>query len=487
MHTSKITCYSNLLSRFKLMVLPQTTRTMAQQLRTPRDYNYTVSQRQTNSKTSLPLGTVVLLERLTNPKSRHLNGKYAKIISPFNTKSNRYLVELLNTPSNNKGNVHVENMSVITMPEQKQKSTKQNYHATAMASININVNGSKHSINNKPNGNYSTVTNNNLSTMASPNVTGMNVKENKENVVIRPRMNTARFFSCKVMKSQQNRLNGKLMKDFETILNGNCIYIPKFYNKIRSETIFNQLIKDMNKYNPPKNDPVLNKWNSKEKIERNQKRLVFYSTHGEYAQSLSQLQSKFKQTTNKHKNNSNRNNNKHINNHNYKSESERKTNNDDDNDGDSSESNKNENENDSKVKNKFLSPIFEQVCNDLSEYFDVNIYVTLLNYYENGNIVTGYHSDRLTHSKMNMTIGISFGSTRNLCFLHPDSQVKFSIPQRSGDVFAFTTLVNSKFKHGVPKMNKKSVGPRFSVIVFGSRRALNQRNSGSDERAFNNC
>lgn len=50
-----------------------------------------------------------------------------------------------------------------------------------------------------------------------------------------------------------------------------------------------------------------------------------------------------------------------------------------------------------------------------------------------------------------------------------------------GDVFAFTTLANQKFQHGVPKTKMKS-GPRFSVIVWGRRLSLNERNSAVQER-----
>ena len=60
--------------------------------------------------------------------------------------------------------------------------------------------------------------------------------------------------------------------------------------------------------------------------------------------------------------------------------------------------------------------------------------------------------------------------------MHPKSSELFGIPQRNGDVFAFTDIVNSKFQHGIPKATQ-NVGERFSIIAWGKRNNLNERNS----------
>jgi hypothetical protein len=65
--------------------------------------------------------------------------------------------------------------------------------------------------------------------------------------------------------------------------------------------------------------------------------------------------------------------------------------------------------------------------------------------------------------------------------LHPGTGATFDFPQNNGDIFAFTSLANQKFQHGVPKANTK-VGPRFSIIAWGRRRTINERNSGLDEQ-----
>ncbi len=46
------------------------------------------------------------------------------------------------------------------------------------------------------------------------------------------------------------------------------------------------------------------------------------------------------------------------------------------------------------------------------------------------------------------------------------------------------TTQNSKFQHGVPKLkgNPERAGPRFSIIAWGRRRSLNERNSSETAR-----
>jgi len=57
--------------------------------------------------------------------------------------------------------------------------------------------------------------------------------------------------------------------------------------------------------------------------------------------------------------------------------------------------------------------------------------------------------------KEDFTVGASFGGERSLAFQHPSGH-EFTIPQRNGDIFAFTSKVNKCFKHGVPKVGMAS-------------------------------
>ncbi len=101
-----------------------------------------------------------------------------------------------------------------------------------------------------------------------------------------------------------------------------------------------------------------------------------------------------------------------------------------------------------------------------------------------------YHHDSHAFSggkKEDFTVGASFGSTRELAFKHVASGQIFSFPQGNGDIFAFDSEVNKAFQHGVPKMKggeEKGAGPRFSIIAWGRRRTLNERNSAVTARAL---
>ncbi|CAD7975795.1 unnamed protein product [Amoebophrya sp. A25] len=66
----------------------------------------------------------------------------------------------------------------------------------------------------------------------------------------------------------------------------------------------------------------------------------------------------------------------------------------------------------------------------------------------------------------NVTIGISLGATRTLAFKHLKTGRSFSFPQNDGDLFAFTTPVNSAFQHAIP-LEPHVAGPRISLIFWG--------------------
>merc|ERR1712129_122740 len=134
--------------------------------------------------------------------------------------------------------------------------------------------------------------------------------------------------------------------------------------------------------------------------------------------------------------------------------------------------------------NSYFSATFKQVIIDLMEYFDVRPYVCLLNYYATAKDIIPFHSDGLNQGHSNITIGVSFGYERALTFRHDGSMQQFEIPQKNGDLFAFTNKVNSKFKHALlePLRNKHLVKPRFSVIIFGSRTKMNARNACAGEQ-----
>jgi len=131
-----------------------------------------------------------------------------------------------------------------------------------------------------------------------------------------------------------------------------------------------------------------------------------------------------------------------------------------------------------------FSPTFKAVIQQLSYYFDVEVFASRLNFYRNGTDWKPYHHDSHAYGakgkREDFTIGASFGATRSLSFLHPDSGTTFEFPQWNGDVFAFTSTANKRFQHGVPRSSKH--GPRFSIIAWGRRRRLTPRNSSIEEQ-----
>ena len=126
---------------------------------------------------------------------------------------------------------------------------------------------------------------------------------------------------------------------------------------------------------------------------------------------------------------------------------------------------------------------FNAIADRLSNYFDVDVYASRMNFYRDGSDWKPFHHDSHAYGgkslREDFTIGASFGATRELAFLHEPSGGQFSFPQGNGDIFAFSSEVNDKFQHGVPKAKVRNCGPRFSIILWGRRRTLNERNSSN--------
>jgi hypothetical protein len=123
-----------------------------------------------------------------------------------------------------------------------------------------------------------------------------------------------------------------------------------------------------------------------------------------------------------------------------------------------------------KFENPQFSKTFSKIVEQMASHFKVEIYQTRLNFYQDGSDYKTVHRDSHAYGgkalRENFTAGASFGDSRELVFIHEATGKKFSFPQNNGDIFAFTSDINSKFLHGVPKTNIK-IGPRFSIILWG--------------------
>eukprot|EP00931_Biecheleriopsis_adriatica_P116125 TRINITY_DN91817_c0_g1_i1.p1 TRINITY_DN91817_c0_g1~~TRINITY_DN91817_c0_g1_i1.p1 ORF type:complete len:359 (+),score=71.31 TRINITY_DN91817_c0_g1_i1:36-1079(+) len=126
------------------------------------------------------------------------------------------------------------------------------------------------------------------------------------------------------------------------------------------------------------------------------------------------------------------------------------------------------------------SETYRQVVAILREVFGVAVGYSIVNLYADGDDWTDYHRDnyRAEGNRISatgtqgtahdVTVGASFGASRELRFKHLETGLEFGFPQGNGDVFAFTEPVNSAFQHCIPRCAPaSSVGARISVILWG--------------------
>ena len=64
----------------------------------------------------------------------------------------------------------------------------------------------------------------------------------------------------------------------------------------------------------------------------------------------------------------------------------------------------------------------------------------------------------------NITVGVSFGSTRELAFLHADTKNKAYFPQTNGMLFSFGRDVNIHWKHGINALPDE--GTMFLLFIY---------------------
>eukprot|EP00747_Dinoflagellata_sp_TGD_P207991 gnl/TRDRNA2_/TRDRNA2_81515_c0_seq1.p1 gnl/TRDRNA2_/TRDRNA2_81515_c0~~gnl/TRDRNA2_/TRDRNA2_81515_c0_seq1.p1 ORF type:complete len:444 (+),score=67.97 gnl/TRDRNA2_/TRDRNA2_81515_c0_seq1:97-1428(+) len=117
------------------------------------------------------------------------------------------------------------------------------------------------------------------------------------------------------------------------------------------------------------------------------------------------------------------------------------------------------------------SPTYSMVIKKLAAAFDVEVVRSLANLYRSGDDWCNLHSDQYHQDSgksfpIDLTVGATFGAERELVFVEKaDPNKTIHVPQRNGDVFAFSERVNRAWRHKVPKADS-SVGPRVSVIVW---------------------
>lgn len=135
---------------------------------------------------------------------------------------------------------------------------------------------------------------------------------------------------------------------------------------------------------------------------------------------------------------------------------------------------------------KTQSPTFCSIVDRVCALFNVRPMATRLNLYQGAGVFNipdtkPFHHDRAAFTPgltQNITIGVSFGATRELAFRHVNKRNRnnkgavLSLVCPHGSVYAFARDVNIEFQHGVlAPLDSAPVGDRVSIIVWGETRA----------------
>lgn len=128
---------------------------------------------------------------------------------------------------------------------------------------------------------------------------------------------------------------------------------------------------------------------------------------------------------------------------------------------------------------KQLCPKFTEIINILKEYFGIDVKATRFNLYENSNHFKPYHFDAAAFDEekakiQNITIGVSFGATRDIAFEHAKSKNTISFPLINGMVYGFSKQVNIDWRHGIPQIHPDNFSNdgRISIIVWGYKKLI---------------
>lgn len=123
---------------------------------------------------------------------------------------------------------------------------------------------------------------------------------------------------------------------------------------------------------------------------------------------------------------------------------------------------------------KKCCPTFNMIIEKISNYFDMDVKATRLNWYRDSNEWKPYHHDAAAVKKdkaktQNFTVGVSFGLERDASFEHATHRTRITVPLENGTVYTFSDIVNIEWRHGIlqyPKDKYVDKG-RISIIAWG--------------------
>ena len=143
-------------------------------------------------------------------------------------------------------------------------------------------------------------------------------------------------------------------------------------------------------------------------------------------------------------------------------------------------------------RNVYETPLWSKKCKEiidnLCKYYQCDLIVCSMNFYKNGDDFAKFHFDKYKYhknhsNKPDITIGASFGASRDLSFQScANRKCQITIKQNNGDIFSFSDKVNEKFRHSIlkiPNFNQE----RISIIIWGKTKRNRYKNKN---KTYNN-
>lgn len=121
-------------------------------------------------------------------------------------------------------------------------------------------------------------------------------------------------------------------------------------------------------------------------------------------------------------------------------------------------------------------PMLNEILHRLKVFFNIDVKATRFNYFRDDQDWKPYHHDAAAIDKekaktQNITMGVSFGNTREASFEHATTRTTVNIPLEDGTVYGFCSKVNMDWRHGIPQIpqikNDQEDNGRISIIVWG--------------------
>ncbi len=114
---------------------------------------------------------------------------------------------------------------------------------------------------------------------------------------------------------------------------------------------------------------------------------------------------------------------------------------------------------------EFTEPV-KRLMTALNEKYGFNLNSCLLNYYEDGGVVIGHHSDNCNNLRGGynsaIVVSVSYYASRTMEFVSRDRSEKFQIQLNHGDILLMGAGCQKNYLHAIVK-DKKCMGHRINL------------------------